>query len=310
MNYLEALHKEVSKVIVGQKYMIDRIVIGLFTGGHILVEGVPGLAKTLTIRAIGDALNLDFGRVQFTPDLLPADIVGTVIYNQKTGDFTHKKGPVFTNILLSDEINRAPAKAQSALLESMAELQVTIADKTYKLPEPFLVLATQNPIEQEGTYSLPEAQTDRFMMKLNVSYPTKEEEKIIMERMSGFEIPKINPILDKKDLEKIQKEIFEIFVDDSVKNYILDIVFMSRNPVKKLKQYIEYGASPRASINMLKVAKAYAYLNGKDFVSPDDVKAIVADVLRHRIVPSFEAEAEDLSSDDIIKMILEEVPVP
>jgi len=314
MDKVNKIFQELAKVIVGQKYMIERMFLGLITEGHILVEGVPGLAKTLTVSTISKALDFNFGRVQFTPDILPGDLIGTVIYSQKQENFTIKKGPIFTNILLADEINRAPAKVQSALLECMAEKQVSIGDTTYKLEEPFLVLATQNPIEQEGTYPLPEAQMDRFAMKLKISYPSIEDEKIIIDKTTNKENLTINKVLDKEEFFKIKEDVYKVFVDDKIKNYVLSIVFASRFPHKygleKIKNLIEYGASPRASIFLIKLAKAYAYINNRDFIIPEDIKAIVYDVLRHRIIPSFEAEAQSLTSDDIIKKILDQIEVP
>ncbi|MBN1113698.1 MAG: MoxR family ATPase, partial [Oligoflexia bacterium] len=295
------IYSEISKVIVGQKYMMERLLIGLLCDGHVLVEGVPGLAKTLTVKTLSDVLDLDFKRVQFTPDLLPADLIGTVIYNQADGRFIPKKGPIFTNILLADEINRAPAKVQSALLESMAEKQVTIGDETYKLDDPYLVLATQNPIEQEGTYPLPEAQMDRFMLKLKVSYPSREEERVIMDRMTGFEIPMAASSITAAVLKSMKKAATSVYLDEKIKSYILEIVFATREPASA----VEYGASPRASIYLLKAARAHAYIQGRNFVIPEDVKAVVYDVLRHRVIVSFEAEAQGLSSDDIIKTILD-----
>jgi len=314
MEKVNKIFQEVSKLVVGQKYMIERLFLGLISEGHILIEGVPGLAKTLAVSTLSKVLDFEFGRVQFTPDILPGDLIGTVIYSQKQENFTVKKGPIFTNILLADEINRAPAKVQSALLECMAEKQVSIGTTTYKLDNPFLVLATQNPIEQEGTYPLPEAQMDRFAMKLKITYPSIEEEKIIIDKMTSNELPLVNKILEKEDFFKIKDEVNKVFVDDKIKNYVLSIVFASRYPNKygleKISNLIEYGASPRASIFLIKQAKAYAYLNNRDFVIPEDIKAIVYDVLRHRIIPSFEAEAQSLDSDDIIKKILDQIEVP
>lgn len=305
---------EVSKVLVGQRYMIERLILGLLSDGHILIEGVPGLAKTLAVNTLSSVMDFKYGRVQFTPDILPGDLIGTVIYSQKNETFIAKKGPIFTNILLTDEINRAPAKVQSALLECMAERQVTIGDETYKLDEPFLVLATQNPIEQEGTYPLPEAQMDRFSMKLKIMYPTKEEEKIILEKMTLLEIPKANKVLSKEEFFAMKKDVYSVYVDEKIKKYVLEIIFASRFPLKygleSVANYIEYGASPRGSINLIKVSKAYAFINGRDFVVPEDIKSIIYDVLRHRILLSFEAEAEGISSDDIIKKILDQIEVP
>lgn len=305
---IRSLKNEINKVIIGQDYMIDRIIIGLLTGGHILLEGVPGLAKSLTASTIAKVVGLDFKRIQFTPDLLPADIIGTEIYHQKTGEFVVKKGPVFSNLILADEINRAPAKVQSALLEAMQEMQVTIGETTYSLDQPFFVIATQNPLEQQGTYPLPEAQQDRFMLKLKVDYPGREEEKNIMENFS-VEQPgelSVQKILSKEDIFGLRKKISSIFVHDNIKNYILDIIFKTREK----SPYIACGASPRASINMIKAAKGRAFLEGRDYVIPDDVKAIVYDVLRHRIMLAYEAEAEDMTSEDIITEILEQVNLP
>lgn len=305
-NLIPKTYKEISNVIVGQNYMIERMLIGLLCDGHILLEGVPGLAKTLAVKTLSEVLDLDFKRVQFTPDLLPSDLIGTVIYNHNKGDFIAKKGPIFTNVVLADEINRAPAKVQSALLEAMAERQITIGDETFKLDEPFLVLATQNPIEQEGTYPLPEAQLDRFMFKLKVTYPARDEEKIILEKMTSDEILKTNMIIKKSDIKHLKHEISKVYVDDKIKNYILDIVFKTREK----DPLIEYGASPRASIYILKAARAYAFLNGRTFVIPEDVKAVVYDVLRHRIIISFEAEAASYDADYIIKQVLDKIEIP
>ncbi len=314
MSKINSIFEEVSKVLVGQRYMLERLVIGLLSDGHILIEGVPGLAKTLAVNTLSKVMDFNFGRVQFTPDLLPGDLVGTVIYSQKQELFIAKKGPIFTNILLTDEINRAPAKVQSALLECMAENQVTIGDETYKLEAPFLVLATQNPIEQEGTYPLPEAQMDRFSMKLKVDYPSIEEEKIIIDKMMAKDLPYLNKVISKEEFFEMKDSVLKVYVDEKIKKYVLDIVFASRFPSKygldKISNFIEYGVSPRGSINLIKVAKAFAYLNGRDYVIPEDIKSIIYDVLRHRVLPSFEAEAEGLTSDDIIKSILDQIEVP
>ena len=311
--FVPKLFDEISTVLVGQKYVVERMMIGLLTDGHILLEGLPGLAKTLAVKSLASAIHADYKRIQFTPDLLPADIIGTLIYNPQSGDFAVKKGPVFTNIVLADEINRAPAKVQSALLEAMQEKQVTIGDTTYELPKPFLVMATQNPIEQEGTYPLPEAQIDRFMLKLKVGYPDKTDEKIILERMTHA-ITKINPVVNLLDIQKAKDLIEQIYVDDKVKNYIVDLVFASRNPqeynLKDLKNLIAYGGSPRATINLTLAAKAYAFLQGRGYVIPEDIKVIGHDVLRHRILITYEAEAEGLTSDDIIEKIFAGVEVP
>ncbi|MDR2395054.1 MAG: MoxR family ATPase [Endomicrobium sp.] len=304
---------EISQVIVGQKYILEKMLIGLFSGGHILLEGLPGLAKTLAVRSLAQTVHADYKRIQFTPDLLPSDIVGTLMFNPQNASFSVKKGPVFTNIVLADEINRAPAKVQSALLEAMQEKQVTIGENTYQLPKPFLVMATQNPIEQEGTYPLPEAQVDRFMLKLKISYPTKEEEKIILERMT-HSVPQINAVLTLEDVERIKNLIEQIYVDEKVKNYIVDIVFSSRQPeeyeLKDFKNYISFGASPRATINLTLAAKVYAFLQGRGYVIPEDIKEIGYDVLRHRILTTYEAEADSITSDDIVTKIFSTVVVP
>lgn len=312
--FIEDLQAEVGRVVVGQKGLIDRILMALLCDGHILLEGLPGLAKTLTIKTIADAIHTSFQRIQFTPDLLPADLIGTVIYNQKTGEFTPKLGPIFSNIILADEINRAPAKVQSALLEAMAEKQVTVADQTYKLKDPFVVLATQNPIEQEGTYPLPEAQMDRFMFKVRVNYPTKDEEKAILTRMTGIATPQARKIIEPDALLSARALVAEIYMDEKIKDYILNIVFASRFPDKhglpELKGKIQVGGSPRATLYLAKAARASAFLAHRGFVTPDDIKAIAYDVLRHRLILSFEAEAEDLTTDHIIKKILDSVEVP
>lgn len=302
------LREEVNKIIVGQDYMVDRILIGLMTGGHILLEGVPGLAKSLTASTIAKVSGVDYKRIQFTPDLLPADILGTEIYNQKNGEFVIKKGPIFSNLILADEINRAPAKVQSALLEAMQEKQVTIGDTTYKLERPFLVIATQNPLEEQGTYPLPEAQQDRFMMKLKIKYPTRDEESKIIDRfsMEGYYEPNLKKILSCRDILELRQEINSIYIDDNVKNYVLDIVLRTRDN----SRYIDCGASPRASINLIKSAKGKAFLEGRDYVVPDDIKSMAFDVLRHRIILSYEAEADNVTSEDIITAILEQVNLP
>jgi MoxR-like ATPase len=305
---------ELHKRVVGQDEMIERLLIGLLTGGHVLLEGVPGLAKTLTVRSLADTIHASFERIQFTPDLLPADVVGTMIYNQRTGEFSARKGPIFANILLADEINRAPPKVQSALLEAMQEHQVTLGGETFKLPEPFLVLATQNPIEQEGTYPLPEAQVDRFMLKLHVTYPGREMEKEIMKRMAGRAPVDLKPVATTEDLFAARREIVEIYMDDKIGDYIVDLVQATREPgaynLPALASLIEYGASPRATIYLSVCSRAHAYLRGRGYVLPDDVKAIGPDVLRHRIITSFEAEAEEVTSEDIVARIFEAVPVP
>lgn len=305
---------EVGKVVVGQEQMIKRLLMGLFTNGHILLEGVPGLAKTLTVNTLANVLRLNFNRIQFTPDLLPSDVIGTMIYNQKKSSFEVKKGPIFSNIVLADEINRSPAKVQSALLESMQERQVTIGEDTFKLDTPFLVLATQNPIDQEGTYPLPEAQRDRFMMKLNINYPSQEEELKIMQRMTNLNFEsKVKTILSKKDVASIKNSINDITLSESVEKYIVQIVFASRNPsvvnLKEIKDYISFGASPRASINLSLAGKANAFMNNRDYVTPDDIKEVAQDVLNHRIILNFEAEADGVSSSEIISQILEKVEV-
>jgi MoxR-like ATPase len=312
--FIAALRAEMEKVIVGQKYLIDRLIIGLLSNGHILLEGVPGLAKTLSVRTLAQALNTAFQRIQFTPDLLPADLIGTQIYNPKEGSFSIKQGPVFTNIILADEINRAPAKVQSALLEAMQERQVTIGNETFKLPEPFLVMATENPIEQEGTYPLPEAQVDRFMLKLQIGYPTLEEERKILDAMSvTSKTFDVKPVVEAATILEARKTVDQIYIDDKIKDYILSIVFSTREPEKynlDIADYLRYGASPRATINLTIASKAHAFLEGRGYVTPQDVKSIAPDVLRHRILVSYEAEAEEMNSDDIIKRMLNELPVP
>ena len=311
---LQKLREEVSKVIVGQGYMIDRILMALIADGHILVEGIPGLAKTTAIKTVSDAIHTGFSRIQFTPDLLPADLIGTEIYRQESQDFALKKGPIFTNLLLADEINRAPAKVQSALLEAMQERQVTIGERTRTLPDPFLVLATQNPIEQEGTYPLPEAQVDRFMLKLKVSYPDKVEEKEIMRRMAQRERPQVEAVLTPDDIKAMRDVADKIYLDEKVEDYIVDVVFATREPglykLEELDKLIEYGASPRATIFLAQAAKVQALMSGRAYVTPQDVKTICPDVLRHRVLISYEAEAQDLTSDDLIQEILGTVDVP
>lgn len=343
--FVDRILSEVNKVIVGQRYMVDRLLIGLLSNGHVLLEGVPGLAKTLAVKTLACTIDAKFQRIQFTPDLLPADLIGTLIFNQKESTFVPRKGPIFANIILADEVNRAPAKVQSALLESMQEHQVTISDTTYPLPEPFLVLATQNPIEQEGTYPLPEAQVDRFMLKLKITYPSKKEEKTILDRMTdawldaGMAAGALDPapqqvatavapnvtgdgqladfgvqaVVKPLDILKARQLVKQIYIDDKVKNYILDLVFATRRPEDykiNVGQYIEYGASPRATIFLALAAKAYAFLRHRAHVTPDDVKTVGVDVLRHRIIPTYEAEAEEITSEDIIKKIFDEVEVP
>ena len=312
--FVDQILHETSKVIVGQSHMIERILIGLFTGGHVLLEGVPGLAKTLTVKTLCDAITAKFQRVQFTPDLLPADLTGTIIYNQHTGQFTAKKGPIFANLILADEINRAPAKVQSALLEAMQERQVTIGDTTFPLEAPFIVMATQNPIEQEGTYPLPEAQVDRFMLMIKVGYPTKDEERAIMDRMT-YPIPAMaQPVVTPAQLLGARDIVNQIYIDDKIKDYIVSIVFATRKPkeykLDNLQDFIRYGASPRASIALNLASRAHAFLRHRGYVTPEDIKAVGPDVLRHRIILSYEAEAEEVTTEDIIKRIFEAVEVP
>lgn len=311
--FVQQLLSEIGKVIVGQRYLVERLLVGLLADGHILIEGVPGLAKTLSVKTLASAVQTKFQRIQFTPDLLPADLIGTMIYNPQNGDFTTKKGPIFANFILADEINRAPAKVQSALLEAMQEHQVTIGENTFKLEEPFLVLATQNPIEQEGTYPLPEAQIDRFMLKLKVEYPDKKEELEIMERFTKGENIEVVKIISPEDIVKARKVAGQIYIDDKVKEYILNIVFATRDPEAyelKIKDLIAYGASPRASIYLNLASKAHAFLKGRGYVTPEDIKSIGMDVLRHRIIVSYEAEAEEVSSENIVKMIFDQIEVP
>jgi len=307
------LRDEIHKVIVGQEHLVNRLIMSLLVDGHILLEGLPGLAKTMSISTLSKALDAEFQRIQFTPDLLPADLLGTQVFNPKTGEFTTKKGPLFANIILADEINRAPAKVQSALLEAMQERQVTIAGKTYELPKPFLVMATQNPIEQEGTYTLPEAQVDRFIFKVEITYPNKQEELKIMERMAmGNGIP-IKAVLSPQDIFRARDAVRDVYLDDKIKDYIVDIVSATRNPEDyklDLKRLIMYGASPRATIYLNVAARANAFLNGRGFVIPEDVKAVGMDVLRHRLIVTYEAEAEELKSSDIIQKIFDKVEVP
>jgi len=313
-NKIKELKQEISKQVIGQEHMIDALLIGLFTNGHILLEGVPGLAKTTTINALAKSLNLHFKRVQFTPDLLPSDIIGAQIYDMKSGDFKIRKGPIFTNLLLADEINRAPAKVQSALLEVMQERQVTLGETTYKMDTPFLVLATQNPVEQEGAYSLPEAQLDRFMFKIIVGYNTKEEEYQIALKAANATFETIHAILHKDEIETIKQDIKNIHIDKELEEYIVELIFATREPttydLEELEKFIEFGASPRATIDMFKSVKAMAYLRGNDYVSPVDIALCIKDVLRHRIILSYEALASDITADMIIQNILEKVPVP
>jgi MoxR-like ATPase len=312
--FIDILQLEMSKVIVGQKNMVERLLIGLLANGHILLEGVPGLAKTLAVKTLASAIKAKFQRIQFTPDLLPADLVGTMIYNQKEGSFQTKKGPVFANFILADEINRSPAKVQSALLEAMQERQVTIGEQTFKLPEPFLVLATQNPIEQEGTYPLPEAQVDRFMLKVKIGYPTKEEELLIMRANVIGTFPELNSVVTPADIIKARGVIGEIYMDEKIEKYILDIVFATRNPkqynLPNLAQLISYGASPRASINLALGAKAYAFIKRRGYVIPEDVRAVSLDVLRHRVAVTYEAEAEEVTPEQVVQEVLNKIEVP
>jgi len=311
---VQGILEQVGRRIVGQDYMVERLLIGLLTGGHVLLEGVPGLAKTLTVKTLAEAINTSFQRIQFTPDLLPADVIGTQIFDQQTGQFRAKKGPIFANIILADEINRAPAKVQSALLEAMQEKQVTLGGVTHPLEEPFLVLATQNPIEQEGTYPLPEAQVDRFMLKLHVGYPSRQEEKEIMRRMSGGQVIPIDAVASPSVILEARRRIAELYVDDRVVDYIVDIVHATRTPkeagLSDLTPLIEYGASPRATIFLAQGSRAHAFLRGRTFVTPDDVKAVAPDILRHRVLTTYEAEAEEVSSDEIIRRILAAIESP
>lgn len=312
--FLDLIYMETGKIISGQKYMMERLMLAILANGHILLEGVPGLAKTLAIKSLSSAVNADFSRIQFTPDLLPADILGTMIYNQKAGDFEVRKGPIFSNFVLADEINRAPAKVQSALLEAMQEKQVSIGKNTYKLEEPFLVMATQNPIEQEGTYPLPEAQIDRFMIKVNIDYPKKEEERQIIRMNMGMEKPKIKQVIDKTQINKAREIVRKIYMDEKIEQYILDLVFATRYPKEngfnKMQHLISYGGSPRASINLALAAKSHAFLKKRAYVIPEDVRAIAYDVMRHRIGLTYEAEAENVTSEEIISELLNTVEIP
>jgi MoxR-like ATPase len=313
-SFVDLLFNEISKVIVGQKAMVERLVVGLLANGHVLLEGVPGLAKTLAIKSLASAMKAKFQRIQFTPDLLPADLIGTMIYNQKESNFFIRKGPIFSNFILADEINRAPAKVQSALLEAMQERQVTIGESTFKLEEPFLVLATQNPIEQEGTYPLPEAQVDRFMLKIKISYPSREEEMKIMKQNVDVAPVDIQPVISPKDILRARDLVHEVYVDEKIEKYILDIVFATRSPrehgLERLTDMISYGASPRASINLALGSKVMAFIKRRGYVIPEDVRAICADVLRHRIAVTYEAEAEEITSEYIIQEILNKIEVP
>lgn len=312
--FVEMLQMEIGKVIVGQKYMVERLLVGLLSNGHILLEGVPGLAKTLSVKTLAGAIQAKFQRIQFTPDLLPADLIGTMIYNQKEGTFQTRKGPIFANFILADEINRSPAKVQSALLEAMQERQVTIGEQTFKLPEPFLVLATQNPIEQEGTYPLPEAQVDRFMLKIKIGYPSKDEELLIMRSNVNGQTTGAQAVVGPADILKARNVVGEIYMDEKIEKYILDIVFATRSPkeynLQNLSQLISYGASPRASINLALGAKAYAFIKRRGYVIPEDVRAVSLDVLRHRVAVTYEAEAEEVTSEQVVQEVLNKIEVP
>ena len=313
-SFVTLLKGELGKVIVGQGKMVERLLVGLLTRGHILLEGVPGLAKTLAVSTLAKSIATTFRRIQFTPDLLPADLVGTMVYNQKTGEFVVKKGPVFANIILADEINRAPAKVQSALLESMQERQVTIGDTTYKLPEPFLVLATQNPIEQEGTYPLPEAQVDRFMLKLKIVYPTREEERQILTRMGAGTVPDVTAVITPEKIARACDVVNDVYMDPKVEEYIVNLVFATREPAKAnladLENLIHYGASPRATLFLARAARAHAFIRGRGYVTPEDVKSIGMDVLRHRVILTYEAEAENITAEDVVQKVFDGVEVP
>ena len=312
--FLQDLLSEINKVMVGQEALVERVLIGLLADGHILLEGVPGLAKTLLIKTVSEAIQADFSRLQFTPDLLPADLVGTQIYNPRTTEFSVHRGPIFANLILADEINRAPAKVQSALLEAMQERQVTIGDTTYKMDDLFLVMATQNPIEQEGTYPLPEAQVDRFMLKVKVDYPSRNEERLIIDRMTGTTLPVVRPVISPTDILHAREIVRQIYVDDKIKEYVLDLVLATRQPgnngLGDLNSLINYGASPRASIYLVSAARAHAFLKGRGFVTPEDIKQIAPDVLRHRVIVTYEAEAENISTDHIVRRILDHTDVP
>jgi MoxR-like ATPase len=311
---LQTLLQQVERLVVGQRYVMDRLAIGLLTGGHVLLEGLPGLAKTLAVRCVAGAIHAQFRRIQFTPDLLPADLIGTQIYNPRSGEFTIKRGPIFANIVLADEVNRAPPKVQSALLEAMQEKQVTIGDQTFQLEDPFLVLATQNPIEQEGTYPLPEAQVDRFMLKLRVTYPNRAEERQILDRMAVTDPPNdVEPVIERSEILRLRGVLDTIYMDDKVKDYIVSIVHATRDPAAfklDIGQFIRYGASPRATINLTLASKAHAFLAGRGYVTPQDVKSIGMDVLRHRVIVSYEAEAEEMTSEEIVKRIFDHIEVP
>lgn len=313
--FVDRLESEISKVIVGQHYMVSRLLIGLLSNGHVLLEGVPGLAKTLSIKSLSQAINAKFSRIQFTPDLLPADVIGTMIYNQQKHEFVVRKGPIFANFILADEINRAPAKVQSALLEAMQERQVTIGESTYKLDEPFLVLATQNPIDQEGTYPLPEAQVDRFMLKVLINYPSRQEEQLIVrQNLSGVKLPEVKPVVSGMEILQARDLVRQIYMDEKIENYILDLVFATREPAKfnldKLTPLIAYGGSPRASINLALASKAHAFINKRGYVIPEDVRSIAKDVMRHRIGLTYEAEAENINAENVVDEVLKAVNVP
>jgi len=312
--FLDEVFAQVGRVVVGQREMVERVMIGLLTGGHCLIEGVPGLAKTLTVKTLSQTINASFQRIQFTPDLLPADITGTIIYNMHTGQFTQKRGPLFANLVLADEVNRAPAKVQSALLEAMQERQVTIGDTTHPLPDPFLVLATQNPIEQEGTFPLPEAQLDRFMLLIKVSYPTASDERAMLDRMSTLETPAASEVCSIEQVRQARRVVGKIYIDDRVRDYIVHVVQATRKPrdygLGELAPLIEYGASPRATLCLASAARAHAFIRHRAFVTPDDIKAIAMDVLRHRVVVTYEAEAEEVNSEDVVRRIFEYLPVP
>lgn len=312
--FITRLTDEIGKVIVGQKYMVERILLGILADGHILLEGVPGLAKTMTINTVSNTISTKFQRIQFTPDLLPADLIGTLIYSQQKGEFEVKKGPIFANLILADEINRSPSKVQSALLEAMMERQVTIGDQTYKLDAPFLVMATQNPVEQEGTYPLPEAQVDRFMLKVQVTYPKKEEELLVLRRMSTGKFEQAKSVVEIDEIVKAREIVKEIYMDEKIENYILDIVHATREPARyglpKLEDLIEFGASPRASINLAMAGRAFAFLKRRGYVIPEDIRSIAMDILRHRVILTYEAEAEEMTSEDIVTQILNKIEVP
>ncbi|KAA3600421.1 MAG: MoxR family ATPase [Calditrichaeota bacterium] len=312
--FITRLTDEIGKVIVGQKYMVERILLGILADGHILLEGVPGLAKTMTINTVSNTISTKFQRIQFTPDLLPADLIGTLIYSQQKGEFEVKKGPIFANLILADEINRSPSKVQSALLEAMMERQVTIGDQTYKLDAPFLVMATQNPVEQEGTYPLPEAQVDRFMLKVQVTYPKKEEELLVLRRMSTGKFEQAKSVVEIDEIVKAREIVKEIYMDEKIENYILDIVHATREPARyglpQLEDLIEFGASPRASINLAMAGRAFAFLKRRGYVIPEDIRSIAMDILRHRVILTYEAEAEEMTSEDIVTQILNKIEVP